>query len=132
MSGLLGLIRGSVLVGLLLGIGGGSQALAQDPPPRDWTYFGGSRAFTRYAPLDQIDGSSVRNLRVVWRRPALDASYVEAYPDQGEPPPNLRGVPILIDDVLYAPNGRGLVEAFHPGTGRTIWVQEMFAETPDE
>jgi quinoprotein glucose dehydrogenase len=74
----------------------------------------------------------VRNLRVVWRRPALDASYVEAYPDQGEPPPNLRGVPILIDDVLYAPNGRGLVEAFHPATGRTIWVQEMFDQTPDE
>jgi quinoprotein glucose dehydrogenase len=32
----------------------------------------------------------------------------------------------MIDGVLYAQNGIGLVEAFHPETGKTIWVQERF------
>ena len=35
----------------------------------------------------------------------------------------------MIGGVLYSPNGIGLVEAFHPGTGKTLWVQEPF---PDE
>ena len=32
----------------------------------------------------------------------------------------------MIDGVLYSPNGIGLVEAFHPGTGKTLWVQQPF------
>jgi quinoprotein glucose dehydrogenase len=30
----------------------------------------------------------------------------------------------MIDSVLYASNGIGLVEAFDPGTGKTLWLQE--------
>ena len=30
----------------------------------------------------------------------------------------------MVDGVLYASNGIGLVEAFDPETGKTIWVQE--------
>jgi quinoprotein glucose dehydrogenase len=30
----------------------------------------------------------------------------------------------MVGGVLYSPNGIGLVEAFHPATGRTLWVQE--------
>ncbi len=30
----------------------------------------------------------------------------------------------MVNGVLDSPNGVGLVEAFHPGTGRTVWVQE--------
>ena len=36
----------------------------------------------------------------------------------------------MIDGVLYSPNGIGLVEAFHPGTGKTLWVQEPFPDEP--
>ena len=45
-----------------------------------WTYFGGTRAFTRYAPLDQIDRTNVAGLRVAWRRPAVDASFDRPVP----------------------------------------------------
>jgi len=37
----------------------------------------------------------------------------------------------MIDGVLYGSNGIGLVEAFHPGTGKTIWIQQPFADEPD-
>jgi quinoprotein glucose dehydrogenase len=95
--------------------GGGVQA-------QEWRYYGGDRAFTRYSPLDQIDRENVDRVRVVWRRPGVDPTLQAAYPDvplRG----NLRGTPIFVDGVLYAPNGWGLVEAFDPGSGRTLWVQ---------
>ncbi len=88
----------------------------------EWTYFGGTRAFTRYAPLDQIDRSNVARLRVAWRRPAVDPSLIRPFPEL-EPSGYLRATPILVDGVLYASNAVGLVEAFDPGTGETLWLQ---------
>ena len=38
----------------------------------------------------------------------------------------------MIGGVLYSPNGIGLVEAFHPGTGKTLWVQEPFPDEPGQ
>ena len=95
--------------------GGGTQS--------DWRYYTGDAAATKYSPLDQIDRGNVSELRVLWRRPAVDARYTEAFPELVASP-NLRGTPIFINGVLYAPNGVGLVEAFDPGTGETLWVQE--------
>ena len=37
----------------------------------------------------------------------------------------------MIDGVLYSSNGIGLVEAFHPGTGKTVWIQQPFSDEPD-
>ncbi len=125
-------IASGLLVGLV-----GIEACATDvggtPELQDWTYFGGDKAFTRYAPLDQINRNNVADVEVLWRRPGVDASFVEAYPDLEVSGTrrlgNLRSTPILIDGVLYAPNGVGLVEAFDPGTGETLWLQEPFAPT---
>jgi len=43
---------------------------------------------------------------------------------------DFRATPLMIDDVLYSPNGVGLVEAFDPGTGKTLWVQQPFPDEP--
>ena len=45
---------------------------------------------------------------------------------------NFRATPLMIGGVLYSPNGIGLVEAFHPGTGKTLWVQEPFPDEPGQ
>ena len=34
--------------------------------------------------------------------------------------------PLVIDGVLFAPNALGLLEAFDPGTGGTVWRQAPF------
>ena len=94
----------------------------------EWRYYGSDRAFTRYAPLDQIDRANVSGLEVVWRRPGVDTSYLEAYPGL-RPGAYNRSTPIIVDGVLYSPNAVGLVEAFDPGTGRTLWVQQPFEPT---
>ena len=100
-------------------------------PAREWRYFGADAAFTRYSPLDRIDHENVGDLEIVWRRPAADPELRAAFPDLGVNA-YLRSTPILIDGVLYAPNAHGLLEAFHPATGETIWRQPPFAATDEE
>jgi quinoprotein glucose dehydrogenase len=115
------LIGGAVVLGTAVlvaqqGTGGGQW-------PRHW----GDAGATKYSPLDQINSSNVSQLRIAWRRPGVDASITAKAPDVAYAS-NFRPTPLMIDGVLYSPNAIGLVEAFHPGTGKTIWVQEPFAD----
>ena len=90
----------------------------------EWTVHGGDKGFTRYSPLDQINAENVNDLRVVWRRPAVDASLHDRWPDL-QYSNQLRSTPLMVDGVLYASNGIGLVEAIDPATGETLWVQDL-------
>ena len=98
----------------------------------EWPVHGGDTAYTRYAPLDQINADNVNDLRVAWRRPGVDASLHARFPDL-QYSNNLRSTPLMVGGMLYASNGIGLVEAFDPATGETQWVQELpesGSETP--
>jgi quinoprotein glucose dehydrogenase len=94
----------------------------------EWPRYGGDAGTTKYAPLDQISASNVSQLRIAWQRPAVDPSISSSVPDFSFSG-NFRVTPLMIAGVLYSPNGIGLVEAFHPATGETLWVQQPF---PDE
>ena len=124
-------LRSSSTVALLLSSIVGAPAVAQSDSTYEWRYFGSNRAFTRYAPLDQIDGENVARLEIAWRRSALSPAYAQAFPGR-DASPNLRGTPIYVDGTLYAPDAHGLVEAFDPATGETIWRQELFDDAPEE
>jgi len=89
----------------------------------EWRSYAGDLGSRKYAPLDQINKSNVRNLRIAWRRPAVEPRLMSKDPKL-EISNNFRATPLMVNGILYSPNGIGLVEAFHPGTGRTIWVQE--------
>ena len=88
-----------------------------------WPNHSGDKGSTKYAPLDQINRSNVRNLHVAWRRPAV-ADELRGQHQQLKFSNLLRSTPLMINGVLYASDGIGLVEAFDPATGRTLWVQE--------
>jgi quinoprotein glucose dehydrogenase len=105
---------------------------SQAPPPRtEWRYFGGDKGFTRYSALDQINRDNVGRLRIAWRRPAVNAKLMTAFPDL-RPNAYLRATPIMIDGVLYTQDAHGLVIALDGETGRTIWEQQPFAATREE
>ena len=104
---------------------------AQDRPTREWRYFGGDKAFTRYSPLDQITRENVKNLRIVWRRPAVSDQLTQAFPDL-RVNNYLRSTPIVIGGLLYAQNAHGLVVAIDGESGKTVWEQELFARTREE
>ena len=96
---------------------------SQAPQPQtEWHYYGGNKGFTRYSALDQINRDNVKNLRIAWRRPALNDKMIAAFPDT-RPNAYLRATPIMIDGVLYTQDAHGLVIALDGETGRTIWEQ---------
>ena len=96
----------------------------------DWRWHSGDSGSTKYAALDQINRTNVSTLRIAWRRPAVDPSLgggrTIAFSN------DFRATPLLVDGILYGSNGIGLIEAFHPATGKTLWVQQPFAGEPDE
>jgi glucose dehydrogenase len=94
----------------------------------EWGAYAGDRGSTKYAPLDQINKDNVAQLKIAWRRPAVDSSLMQRDPDH-RVSRDFRATPLMVNGTLFSPNGVGLVEAFQPATGRTIWVQEPF---PDE
>ena len=102
-----------------------------EPAHVEWHSTGGDTAFTRYSPVDQIKRDNIGDLRVVWRRPALDPMLAERYP-QLRLGNNLRSTPSMIEGILYAQNAAGLVEAFDATTGELIWRQVPPAEMADE
>ncbi len=99
-------------------------------PEGEWREYSGDLGASKYSPLDQIDENNVARLRIAWRRPALDAA-VAAQAPQMRAARDFRGTPLMIDGVLYAPNGVGFVEAFDPGTGKTLWVEPPLDAGPN-
>ena len=117
---------------LMAALAWAGPAAAQQGVDGEWRVHGGDAGYTRYAALDQIDADTVGDLQIVWRREAVDASLRERWPELRYSN-QLRSTPIMVDGVLYASNGIGLVEAFDPGTGETLWVQDaafLGEETP--
>ena len=89
----------------------------------EWRAYSGDPGSMKYAPLDQINKTNVKSLRIAWRRPAVDPGLLARDPKL-EVPNNFRATPLMVNGVLYSPNGIGLVEAFDASTGKTIWIQE--------
>ena len=89
----------------------------------EWRYFGGDKAFTRYSSADQITRDNVKNLRIVWRRPAVDEKLTQAFPGL-RVNAYLRSTPIMIDGMLFTQDAHGFVSAFDAGSGETVWQQE--------
>lgn len=127
---LIGSALGAAVVSAGLYFGPGSYA-AESSRASEWTYFGGSKKFDRYSPLGLINKTNVNKLKMVWERPAIDSSITSEFPDIVASP-YLRATPIMVNGVLYASNGIGLVEAFDPTTGKTLWVQPLVEKTMRE
>ena len=111
---------GVVIIALLLIPSAQAQSGAADG---EWPAFGGDLGGTKYTPLSQIDASNVNRLQIAWRRPFLDEYYQRGNPDLSISN-DYPALPLVVDGVAFIPNGIGLVEAFDPGTGETLWVQE--------
>jgi len=115
-------IRNTILFAVLLALIPTAQA-QRGPSGGQWPNHSGDKGSTKYAPLDRINRDNVKNLRIVWRRPAVADEFRKQHPTLSFA--NLfRSTPLMINGVLYASNGVGLVEAFDPATGKTLWVQE--------
>jgi quinoprotein glucose dehydrogenase len=81
----------------------------------EWRYYGGDPGNTRYSPLDQINRTNVKDLRVAWRWKAANFGPQPDY--------NFQATPLMIGGVLYTTAGsRRVVAAIDAATGETLWM----------
>ena len=99
------------------------QPAGQGAQDGGWQAYGADIGSTKYTGLDQIDASNVSELEIAWRRPAVDQTYLDMNPRQRFST-SWNGAPLIYNGVAYVTNGLGLVEAFDPGSGETLWVQD--------
>src|SRR6185503_1529154 len=106
----------------------GSRGAGPVAASGEWRWYSGDLGSSKYSALDQINKDNVSQLKIAWRRSGVDESIKQRKADLSVPR-DFRATPLMINGMLYSPNGIGLVEAFHAGTGKTVWVQQPF---PDE
>jgi quinoprotein glucose dehydrogenase len=99
-----------------------SAATAQVPgarkeskdPAREWQQYGGDPGASRYSPLDQINKSNVKRLRVAWSHSTEDAME--------RPATTIECEPIVIDGVMYIQTAQLQTRALDAATGKMLWT----------
>ena len=85
------------------------------PPNTNWTHYAGNARSTRYAPLDQINGTNFNDLEIAWR----------FKPDMLGPRPEYQyeATPLVINGKLYTVAGsRRDVVCLDAANGEMIWM----------
>jgi quinoprotein glucose dehydrogenase len=92
----------------------------------EWRAVAGTNASTKYSPLDQINKTTVKNLRIVWRQ---SATPVEVRGAANAPAPtNYQHTPLMVGGLIYMSTGNGSVAALNAGTGKVAWVDTVPTE----
>jgi len=84
-----------------------TDVMLENPDPADWLMWRRTLNSWGYSPLDQINATNVRNLRMVWTR--------------GMGPGIQEATPLVYRGVMYLPNPSDLIQAINAATGDLIW-----------
>lgn len=81
------------------------------PEPGDWASYRRTDDAAAFSPLDQINTQNVFQLRPVWSFAMRDSGRWAA-------------TPLVVNGIMYVPEGTGRLTAFDAATGDVIWVHE--------
>ena len=84
-----------------------TDAMLQNPDPADWLMWRRTLNSWGYSPLDQINRTNVRSLKMVWTR--------------GMGPGIQEATPLVYRGVMYLLNPSDLVQSINAATGELIW-----------
>src|SRR2546425_9269769 len=84
-----------------------TDVMLENPDPADWLMWRRTLNSWGYSPLDQINATNVRNLRMVWTR--------------GMGPGIQEATPLVYRGVMYMPNPSDVIQAINAKTGDLIW-----------
>jgi quinoprotein glucose dehydrogenase len=100
---------------------------AAQPPAsshdHEWRVYGGNLAGTRYSPLDQINRSNVRKLKVAWTYHTGDSRL--------KPATTIECNPLVVHGVMYLTTAQLKLAALEAATGKLLWQFDPF-EGADE
>jgi len=81
----------------------------------EWPFYGGDSGSTKYSPLDQINASNVKDLKIAWVWKANNFGK--------RPETNWEVTPLMVGGVLYFTAGsRRDAVAVDAATGETLWI----------
>jgi len=84
----------------------------------EWRFYGGDSGTTKYSPLDQINASNVKDLKIAWEWKAQNFGK--------RPDFNWEVTPLMAGGVLYFTAGtRRDVVAVDAATGETLWMYRL-------
>lgn len=84
----------------------------------EWRFYGGDAGTTKYSPLDQINQSNVKDLKIVWQWKAQNFGK--------RPDFNWEVTPLMVGGVLYFTAGtRRDAIAVDAATGETLWMYRL-------
>ncbi len=84
-----------------------TDAMIQDPDPKDWLSWRRTLDSWGYSPLAEITRENVKDLRMVWARPLPDGHQ--------------EGTPLVHDGVLYFPGPSDNIQAIDAKSGEVLW-----------
>jgi len=87
-----------------------------------WTFYGSDKANTKYVPLDQINHSNVKDLRLAWRWSSVDNEILKANPELWT---NVyKATPLMVNGVLYTSTSLSQIAAIDAATGKAVWTYD--------
>jgi len=87
-----------------------TDAMIQDPDPKDWLSWRRTLDSWGYSPLEQIDRSNVEQLRLVWVRPLAEGHQ--------------EGTPLVHNGVMYFPGPSDRITALDAASGDVLWTHQ--------
>src|SRR5712691_2501782 len=92
-------------------------AIAAGQSAREWPYYGGDQAGTKYSPLDQINRGNAARLKLAWEWKTGETALDEFKTKPGM----FEATPLMIGGVLYLSTSYNRVVALDAETGRQLW-----------
>ena len=99
-------------------------ALAADYGDFDWASYGADPGHSKYAPLDQINSETVKDIEIAWVWESVDNMAVVERPQFV--PSGFKATPITRDGVMYVSTPLGHVAALDARTGEQLWVHNTY------
>jgi len=93
-----------------------TDAMIQNPDPKDWLSWRRTLDSWGYSPLDEIDRGNVDELRMVWSWPLPDGHN--------------EGTPLVHNGVLYFPGPSDNIQAIDAKSGEVLWQHRR--ELPED
>jgi alcohol dehydrogenase (cytochrome c) len=87
-----------------------TDAMIQNPDPKDWLSWRRTLDSWGYSPLDQIDRDNVSQLRLVWVRPLAEGHQ--------------EGTPLVHNGVMYFPGPSDRITALDAASGDVLWTHQ--------
>lgn len=97
----------------------GTAAQGRTRVAGEWPAYAGDKASTKYSPLDQINSTNVRELRIAWRQSATPPAVRQG---AGAPVPiNYAHTPLMVGGLVYMSTGYGTIAALDAASGKVVW-----------